>query len=556
MSILAALGGLTLVALVSIFTLLRPTLPDAKIEERFSNLLSPALNLTEADFELTPTDTVTLTYESLKVSTRSSSLLRPLSPDESLFLPSFRPIGFVPEDQFSLNQQKLMYTWDEDKVRTWITNFSSQIETGSRPPKITYDQSGITIFPGEAGIGLDVENAINQLFRQTHLSAVISGRPTAVNPPLTPDEIKDLKQRATRLTSSALKFTAQEKTFTLTPKQIAELIFLPTGFSQEKIQQVVSGWASEFKLDTVEPTLGFEGKKIINFQAPVVGRELNIEESKRLVLATLELLEETGSTQPQELVSLTKEPKISLESLNNLGITERIGRGSSDYAHSIPNRVFNVSHATSKLHGIVIQPGESFSFVKALGDISAATGYKQAYVISQGQTILGDGGGVCQVSSTLFRAILDAGLPILERKGHSYRVGYYEQNSKPGFDATISSPHPDLVFLNDTKAPILINAQADSKKLHMYIELYGQSDGRKAEILDYKQWGQTPAPPPLYQDDPSLPRGVVKQVEYAAGGLKTSFRYQVTYPDGTIKNNTYLTSYVPWRAVFLNGTRD
>ncbi|HUD09736.1 MAG TPA: VanW family protein, partial [Patescibacteria group bacterium] len=134
------------------------------------------------------------------------------------------------------------------------------------------------------------------------------------------------------------------------------------------------------------------------------------------------------------------EPNITTDKVNKLGIKELIGTGNSLFFHSIADRVFNINLAAQRLNGILVAPGETFSFDQALGDISAFSGYKQAYIIQNGRTILGDGGGVCQVSTTLFRAILDAGLPVIERHAHAYRVGYYEQDSPPGIDATVYSP--------------------------------------------------------------------------------------------------------------------
>ena len=123
--------------------------------------------------------------------------------------------------------------------------------------------------------------------------------------------------------------------------------------------------------------------------------------------------------------------------VNDLGVKELVGSGYSTYSGSIENRVFNVSHGASKINGVLIPPGETFSFNKTVGDITAATGFKQAYVIKSGRTVLDDGGGICQVSTTLFRAALNAGLPIVNRTAHAYRVGYYEQGFPPGIDATI-----------------------------------------------------------------------------------------------------------------------
>ena len=122
--------------------------------------------------------------------------------------------------------------------------------------------------------------------------------------------------------------------------------------------------------------------------------------------------------------------------------------------------------------------------------MSTATGFKQALIIKEGETILDDGGGVCQDSTTLFRAVLDAGLPITMWRNHSFRVGYYEQNSRPGFDATVFSPLPDFRFINDTPNFILIQTKAANMKLEY--DLYGTSDGREAVISNYAQWDASP----------------------------------------------------------------
>src|SRR5205085_743367 len=129
--------------------------------------------------------------------------------------------------------------------------------------------------------------------------------------------------------------------------------------------------------------------------------------------------------------------------------------------------------------GVLIAPGQVFSFSKAIGEVSSFTGYKQAYVIENGKTVLGDGGGVCQVSTTLFRAALNAGLPIVERHPHAYRVQYYEEDSGPGIDAAVYVPSVDLKFKNDTGHHILIQAYADVENLRLTFDLYGANDGRE-----------------------------------------------------------------------------
>jgi len=166
---------------------------------------------------------------------------------------------------------------------------------------------------------------------------------------------------------------------------------------------------------------------------------------------------------------------------------------------------------------------------------------------------LGDGGGVCQVSTTLFRALLDAGLPITERQAHAYRVGYYEQDSPPGIDATVYSPSPDLKFRNDTGNSILIVARANPKNYSLVFELYGTSDGRVATISKPVVTNVVPAPEDLYQDDPTLPTGTVKQIDFKAAGAKVTFKYKVTRNGETLSDRTFTSNYRPWQAIYLRG---
>jgi len=251
-------------------------------------------------------------------------------------------------------------------------------------------------------------------------------------------------------------------------------------------------------------------------------------------------------------VSQTK-PQIATGDVNNLGIKELIGRGTSRFAGSIPSRIHNVELASSRINGLLIKPGETFSFNSSLGEVSGSTSFQQAYVIQSGRTVLGDGGGVCQVSTTIFRAALNAGLPIIERKAHSYRVGYYEQDSKPGIDATVYNPTADLKIKNDTPGHILIQTIFNRKNLTLVFELYGTSDGRVATISTPRVWDLVPAPPDLYQEDPTLAPEVKKQVDWAAAGAKAAFDYKVERFGETLQQRTFYSNYRPWQAVYLVG---
>jgi len=230
-----------------------------------------------------------------------------------------------------------------------------------------------------------------------------------------------------------------------------------------------------------------------------------------------------------------------------------LGRGVSTYRGSIPSRIHNVNLSAQRISGTLVNPGETFSFNSSVGEVSDVTGYQQAYVIRGGRTVLDDGGGVCQTSTTLFRAVTEAGLPIIERRAHSYRVGYYEQNAKPGLDATVFSPTTDFKFVNDTPAHILVQTIVNALARTLTVEIYGTSDGRKGEVVNHQVWDQAPPPPDLYQDDPSIPAGQVKQVDWSAWGAKVKFDYRVKRGGETIYEKTFYQVYQPWQAMYLRG---
>jgi vancomycin resistance protein YoaR len=321
------------------------------------------------------------------------------------------------------------------------------------------------------------------------------------------------------------------------------------------IDEALNDLAERIDIPVENALFKFSGGKVTAFKPSRDGRKLNIEKTKQQLDRAFLLI--TKTREQKIIVNLTVDPvypSTTTDRANAYGIKELIGRGYSEFSGSISGRIHNVALAASRLNGILIKPGETFSFNKALGDISAATGYQSAYIIKEGRTVLGDGGGVCQVSSTLFRAALEAGLPIVERHAHAYRVHYYEEGGfKPGLDATVFDPSADFKFTNDTPTYILIQAYPDTRNLTLTFELYGAKDGRTSEIFNHKVWDITPPPPPLYQDDPTLPKGVVKQVDWEAWGTKASFAYRVTRDGKVLQDTTFYSNFRPWQAVYLRG---
>lgn len=328
--------------------------------------------------------------------------------------------------------------------------------------------------------------------------------------------------------------------------------------NDQKLETVLRPIAQNIYRKPVDAVFMVENGKVTTFTPSIDGEEIDMPTLYKTLTDRLPslLASQQSETITIQLPIITTKPQITTENVNNLGIKELIGEGTSHYAGSIPNRIFNLSLAAKRINGTLIPPGEIFSFNKTIGDVSALTGYKQAYVISGGRTILGDGGGVCQVSTTLFRAAINAGMPIEERNQHAYRVSYYEQDMGPGIDAAIYTPNIDFQFKNDTKHHILIQTIIDEENQALNFRLYGTHDGRKVAPIKPVILSTSAAPEPLYQDDPNLPKGQVKQIDFAASGANVTFKYEVEKDGKTIISDTFTSRYRPWQAVFLRGTKE
>jgi len=300
----------------------------------------------------------------------------------------------------------------------------------------------------------------------------------------------------------------------------------------------------------------FESGRVTSFKKEKKGVEIDSSSFMKEFDSNIKAIKKNAFRTKLKIVEKIIYPEITLSSINDYGIEEEIATGVSNYSHSINERVHNLILASSKFNGVLIAPGETLSFNKTVGDISNLTGYKPAYIIKEGKTVLGDGGGVCQVSTTLFRAALNAGLDIVERQPHAYRVSYYENDSSAGYDATVFSPSVDLKIRNNTTSHILISTEIDQTQNLLFFHLFGKKDGRQIEVGKAVIWDQTPPPPDKYQDDPTLKKGTVRQVDFPAWGTKAYFSYKVIKDKQVVIDKKFYSFYKPWAAVFMVGVAD
>lgn len=239
-----------------------------------------------------------------------------------------------------------------------------------------------------------------------------------------------------------------------------------------------------------------------------------------------------------------------------LGITELLHSETSYFYGSSDPRIQNIQAAAARFHGVLVAPGEIFSMDATMGDVSLENGFAEALIIYGGRTIKGVGGGVCQVSTTLFRAAFNAGFPIVERNPHAYRVSYYEMvasgavdSTLAGLDATVYYPLVDFKFKNDSPYWILMETYVNVGARSLTWKFYSTKDGRSVTWDTTGPTNVVPAPAPLFEENPDLKKNEMKQVDYAANGADITVTRTVMKDGAVYFQDQITTHYQPWQAI-------
>jgi len=450
-----------------------------------------------------------------------------------------------------------VFQFDVLKLADSLNRLEKSLGLTPKEAIISASRGKIVLQNGTDGAKINQKDLVDQLsvmLKAGNLSTIKVTTFPASNK-LTPDQIETAKKRGVKLLGKYALFYVDDIEVKLTDTDLVTLIDPAGGINQTTVTQVAKQIAQEVNREPQNPIFVIEGDKVSEFAPSKDGLVVDEKKLATIITEIEKKLEDNLLTTYSTAIPVERTfSEYKTEDVNNLGIKELIGRGESDFKGSIASRIHNVGLSASKFQGIIVKPGETMSFNKILGDVSALTGYQQAYIIKDGATILGDGGGVCQVSSTMFRAALNAGLPIPERRAHAYRVYYYEQNSQPGLDATVYDPSPDLKIKNDTNHHILIQTKMNTKSSHLTIEIYGTGDGRAATISKSIVSDRTDPLPDIYVDDPTLPAGTVKQVDHQATGAKVTFDYQVEKDGQILYQKKFVSVYQSWANKFLRGT--
>ncbi len=449
---------------------------------------------------------------------------------------------------------KISYALDEVELKSLLVEKFSSFENPVQNAKIKFNESGaIEITPENDGFIIDYDQAIRDLKKKIDLVAI-----NAVTLKTQPAYANVRKDEAEALVPQIKEIIALEK-LTLAYKETKWEIGANEYKNWLDFDKQDDGAYLYFNPDLINPKLDFlaaeinvppqdakfvmTDNKVTEFLPAMPGLELD----KEISLSKINQEFIVDKKKEIELAIKESEPKIKTADSNTMGIKELIGKGVSDFAGSHTNRILNIKNAVKHLNGIIIPQGE-FSIVEAIGDVTAETGYYPEYVIKGDRTIKEYGGGLCQIGTTMFRVALYSGLPITERRPHSYIVSYY----KPlGMDATIYGPHPDLRFMNDTGFNILLQIRIEGTILTF--EFWGTGDGRKVEITEPELYNWTARPADKLIENPALEPGKKILKETGRSGADAHFYRYITLPNGEKKEEIFRSHYVAWPNIYEVG---
>ncbi len=528
-------------------------------QNRQSKIL-PTVSTVDGDFAYE-----VINFDIEKIVNKSLEIGRILTPIENLKIKIGLLIG-------SRNKPlKLYYSLNKDKIFETLKNEFSNFEKESANALLSYDNNQFLIKDEKSGIVIDYNLAISELKNNLNnfdLSNIVLVSKIE-NPVIFKDKTFGLVSEADALLSTTpitIIFSPEENSnkptknteWIITKDIIANWIELKNSFDpaseKDKIslsfnEARVENYFSEYiypEINIQPQNAKFEIKngRVVEFQESKDGIEVNFQ-------ATLNLLNNSFFNKGEKNISLATtelKSKLQTQDVNDLGIKEIIGTGYSSFSGSPYNRRLNIATGAAALNGILIKPGEEFSILSALGEIDAESGYLPELVIKGNRTIPEYGGGLCQVSTTLFRAVLQSGLPVTQRKNHSYRVSYYEP---AGTDATIYDPWPDFKFVNDTANNILIQARIEGDDI--YFDFWGTKDGRKIDMTKPTVYNIVKPQATKLVETLDIPVGERKCTERAHNGADVYFDYTVTYSEDNIVEKRFNSHYVPWQEVCLIG---
>ncbi len=465
--------------------------------------------------------------------------------------------------------------FDQRLAYAYLVGLAKEIDKPMVEASVELKGTEVVVLPGQVGRTVNIQKSL--LLISLQLQTMRDGVLNLFIDESTPVIMDASKQaetaRAILSQPLTLSLPAEDANqagpWTIEPQTLASMLAFERVQTGNSIQYEVSlnSDALRIYLNSLAPTFSRkpqnarfvfndETHQLEAIQPSAVGRELNVEGSIQDIQQKLYKGDHTIALN----MTYTDPPVTDKTTGEQIGVRELIHAETSYFYGSSSARVQNIETAASKFHGILVAPGETFSMASTLGDITLDNGYAEALIIIGDQTIKGVGGGVCQVSTTLFRTAFFAGFPIVERYAHAYRVYYYEKvagnrinSDLAGLDATVFVPLVDFKFTNDTPNWLLMETYVNPEASSITWKFYSTSDGRKVDWQTTGPINIVPAPETVYRENADLPSGTIKHVDYSAEGADVTVNRTVTRNDAVYLQDVFNTHYLPWADVFEYG---
>ncbi len=456
--------------------------------------------------------------------------------------------------------------YDEHVARSYLEALAAQVNYPPTDATLAFDGVNPVVGPAQPGRALDVEAALAALGPAvTRLApATVDLSVREIPPPIA--DAEPARAQAALLLSRPLTFVianpreSDPGPWTIPPEQLVTMLVVRAEGGalhivpdEAALRAYLEEIAPAFAIEPVNARFHFND--VTGQLEPISpsreGRALDVPASA--ARAVQELM--AGNHYVPLVINAVPPRYPDTATAAELGIIEKVAEGDSYFIGSPSGRDHNIRLAASKFDGLVIAPGETFSLNHYLGPVTAEEGYDESYVTAGEQLAIEVGGGICQVSTTAFRAAFWGGYPIVERWYHQHRIGYYElMGAGVGMDATVYSPHVDFRFTNDRPYPLLIETEIVDAEHRLIFRFYSTGDGRWVEKDGPTTSDETTPGPPIYQLDESMAAGTVRQWQTAVNGLTATIVRRVYDAAGNLLyKDTFVSKYAPRRAAYRYG---
>ncbi|NJN65834.1 MAG: vanomycin resistance protein VanB [Chloroflexaceae bacterium] len=461
---------------------------------------------------------------------------------------------------------------DQRMMQRYLLGVAQAIERRPRNANIALNGTQVIVTPEKDGLQVLVDETLQDI---TVAVQALNPQPVPVRvrtrmltPVVHDSDIAPIANELRAMLANPIVLTGPESEcggpcrWEWSPEEIARWVSLARGFTpdghptvsiqvdQVAIRNELVPIAKTLRREGTLPRLNWNDGQVQIFQPGLPGRGLDVTLVQSYLNEAL-----AGGPRTLGLPFVQIPPPVNELNLSTLNLQGPVSVGVSSFRHSESYRITNIRAGANRLHGLLIPPGAEFSFNNHLGPVDASGGFVMGSAIVDHRVQQEWGGGLCQVSTTMFRAAFWAGLPVTERHEHDFRIMWYEElGEPPGLDAAIYTGVADLRFINDTGGWILIQTWVDLNRQQLFISFYGSALNRHIE-MSHRIIKTLPRPSQsVTVDDPKLPRGTFRQTDWAQPGLVVEV-YRDVWENGTlVRRDTFPTTFKAWPNIFVRGT--